>query len=184
MSPRRLITSKITAATANRRCRFSFLRDDLRRVRRCRAASSRTQPRSVCTLQVFQSHKSSTLSREDRYINIAVGRPTAVCNRAGGVHRSIAICEPSETRASLAPNELPSVTAPLQKTHNSISEPPYLSPRVDPWVFLVIPGTYFRANISDDEGRFVLAYNLMMFAIVAVCLAAIHLRLRRGKEGR
>jgi hypothetical protein len=58
---------------------------------------------------------------------------------------------------------------------NSIGEPPYLSPRVDPWVFLVIPRTYFRANIPDDEGGFVLAYNLMMFAIVAVCLAAIHI---------
>jgi hypothetical protein len=58
-----------------------------------------------------------------------------------------------------------------------------LSPRVDPWVFLAIPRTYFRANIPDDEGGFVLAYNLMMFAIVAVCLAAIHIgfeeRLRR-----
>jgi hypothetical protein len=30
----------------------------------------------------------------------------------------------------------------------------------------------------------VLAYNLMMFAIVAVCLAAIHLAFERGKEGR
>jgi phosphotransferase system glucose/maltose/N-acetylglucosamine-specific IIC component len=50
-----------------------------------------------------------------------------------------------------------------------------LSPRVDPWVFLVIPRTYFRANIPDTEGGFVLAYNLMMFAIVAVCLAVIHL---------
>jgi hypothetical protein len=39
---------------------------------------------------------------------------------------------------------------------------------------LVIPRTYFRANIPDTEGGFVLAYNLMMFAIVAVCLAAIH----------
>jgi hypothetical protein len=43
------------------------------------------------------------------------------------------------------------------------------SPRV-----LVIPRTYFRANIPGDEGGFVLAYNLTMFAIVAVCLAAIH----------
>jgi hypothetical protein len=47
--------------------------------------------------------------------------------------------------------------------------------RVDPWVFLVIPRTYFRANIPDTEGGFVLAYNLMMLAIVAVCLAATHL---------
>ena len=49
-----------------------------------------------------------------------------------------------------------------------------MSPRVDPWAFLVIPRTYFRANIPDAEGGFVLAYNMMMFAIVAVCLAAIH----------
>jgi hypothetical protein len=47
----------------------------------------------------------------------------------------------------------------------------------NPWVFLVIPRTYFRANIPDDEGGFVSAYNLMMFAIVAVCLAAVNLRL-------
>jgi len=40
---------------------------------------------------------------------------------------------------------------------------------------LIIPTTYFRANIPDDERGFALTYNLMMFAIVAVCLAAIHL---------
>jgi hypothetical protein len=49
-----------------------------------------------------------------------------------------------------------------------------LSPRVDPWAFLIIPRTYFRANIPDDERR-VCVGDLMMFAIVAVCLAAIHL---------
>ena len=58
---------------------------------------------------------------------------------------------------------------------NSIGKRPYLPPRVDPWVFLVIPRTYFRANIPDDEGGFVLAYNLMMLAIVTVCIAAIHI---------
>ena len=40
------------------------------------------------------------------------------------------------------------------------------------------PRTYFRANIPDDEKWFVLAYNLMMFAIVAGCLAAIHFAFR------
>jgi hypothetical protein len=40
---------------------------------------------------------------------------------------------------------------------------------------LVIPRTSFRANIPDSEGGFVLAYNLMMLAIVAVSLAAIQL---------
>src|SRR5260370_41819672 len=69
-----------------------------------------------------------------------------------------------------------------EATHNSIGKPPYLSPRVDPWVFLVIPRTYFRANIPDDEGGYVLAYNLMMFAIVAVCLAAIHLAFDEGQR--
>jgi hypothetical protein len=62
-----------------------------------------------------------------------------------------------------------------EATHNSIGKPPYLPLRVDPWAFLVIPRTYFRANIPDDEGGFVLAYNLMMFAIVAVCVPVIHL---------
>jgi hypothetical protein len=62
-----------------------------------------------------------------------------------------------------------------RRPHKSIGKPPYLSPRVDPWVFLVIPRTYFRANIPNVEGGLVLAYNLMMFAIAAVCLAAIHL---------
>jgi len=56
-----------------------------------------------------------------------------------------------------------------------------LSPKVDPWVFF-IPRTYFRANIPDDEGGFVLAYNLMMFAIVAVCLAAIHFAFDEGQR--
>ena len=56
----------------------------------------------------------------------------------------------------------------------SIGKPPYLSAGVDPWAFLVIPRTYFRANIPDTKGGFVLAYNLMMLAIVAVCVAAIH----------
>ena len=40
---------------------------------------------------------------------------------------------------------------------------------------MVTPRTTFRANIPDDEGGIVLAYDGMMFAIVAVCLAAIHL---------
>ena len=40
---------------------------------------------------------------------------------------------------------------------------------------MAIPRTDFRANIPDDEGGVVLAYNLMMFAIVAVCLAVIHI---------
>ena len=53
-------------------------------------------------------------------------------------------------------------------------------PRVDPWVFLVIPRTYFRANIPNVEGGFVLAYNLTMLAIVGVCLAVIQLRLTRA----
>ena len=48
---------------------------------------------------------------------------------------------------------------------------------------MVIPRTYFRANIPDAEGGFVLAYNLMMLAIVAVCLALIHFGSTRGKEG-
>jgi hypothetical protein len=60
------------------------------------------------------------------------------------------------------------------RTQKSMGKPPYLSPRVDPWAFLVIPKTYFRATIPDVEGAFVLAYNLTMFAIVAFCLAAIH----------
>jgi hypothetical protein len=47
---------------------------------------------------------------------------------------------------------------------------------------LVIPGTYFRANIPDTEGGFVLAYNLMMLAIVAVCLAAIHIAFDEGQR--
>jgi hypothetical protein len=47
---------------------------------------------------------------------------------------------------------------------------------------LVIPRTYFRANIPDDEGGLVLAYNLMMFAIVAVSLAAIHLAFDEGQR--
>jgi hypothetical protein len=55
---------------------------------------------------------------------------------------------------------------------------------VDPGVFLVIPRTYFRANIPDDEGGFVLAYNLTMFAIVAVCLAAIHLAFDAAQRRR
>jgi hypothetical protein len=63
---------------------------------------------------------------------------------------------------------------PYTRGGQSIGKPLYLSPRVDPWVFLVIPRTYFRANIPDDEGGFLLAYNLMMLAIVAGCLAAIH----------
>ena len=66
-----------------------------------------------------------------------------------------------------------------QRAHNSIGKPPCLHPRVDPCAFLAILRTYFTANIPDDEGGFVLAYklayNLMMFAIVAACLAAIHL---------
>ena len=70
-----------------------------------------------------------------------------------------------------------------EATHNSIGTPSYLSPRIDPWVFLVIPRTYFRANIPDDEGGSVLAYNLMMLAIVGVCLAAIHFDVRRGGTG-
>jgi hypothetical protein len=68
------------------------------------------------------------------------------------------------------------VAEPYTQGHtNSIGKPPYLPRRVDSWAFLVIPRTYFRANIPDAEGGFVLACNLLMFAIVAVCLAAIHL---------
>jgi hypothetical protein len=57
-----------------------------------------------------------------------------------------------------------------------------LHPRVDPWVFLVIPRTYFRVNIPNAEGGFVLAYNLMMLAIVAVCLTAIHVAFDEGQR--
>ena len=96
--------------------------------------------------------------------------------RSRGSHSSDHGCRPRSTRGASA--------RARSAAHKSIGKPPYLSPRVDPWVFLVIPRTYFRANIPDDEGGFVLAYNLMMFAVVAVCLAAIHLALDESKEGR
>jgi len=77
----------------------------------------------------------------------------------------------------MSPRASPATRSPRSTSLKTCNrrEPPYLSPGVDPWVFLVIPRTYFRANIPEPEGGFVLAYNLTMFAIVAVCLAAIHL---------
>ena len=42
----------------------------------------------------------------------------------------------------------------IENGYNSIGETPYLFPRVDPWAFLAIPRTYFRANIPNAEWRF------------------------------
>jgi hypothetical protein len=60
-----------------------------------------------------------------------------------------------------------------------MGEPLYLSPRVDPWAYFVIPRTYFRENIphagrSPAEKERLCWHNLMMLAIVAIYLAVIH----------
>jgi len=101
-------------------------------------------------------------------------------------HFPLELCERAEDMQTCRHMNqvLPGVKIPLGRLTGPVAQDSWIcsssppaarhSLAVDPWVSLVIPRTHFRANIPDTEGGFVLAYNLMMFAIVAVCLAAIH----------